>query len=129
MFGGLIAAGVLGNLDGAHGIAGWRWLFIIEGTITIGIALISGFMLPDYPATTRWLSEEEKAFATWRMLEDINEADERETSAWQGVKLAVKDYRLYLFILFQHMAVLSQVFQSFFPSLIQTLGKPLQPKA
>lgn len=86
-------------------------------------------MLPDYPATTRWLSEEEKAFATWRMLEDINEADERETSAWQGVKMAVKDYRLYLFILFQHMAVLSQVFQSFFPSLIQTLGKPLQHTA
>lgn len=28
MFGGLIAAGVLGNLDGAQGIAGWRWLFV-----------------------------------------------------------------------------------------------------
>jgi hypothetical protein len=26
MFGGLIAAGVLGNLEGAHGIGGWRWL-------------------------------------------------------------------------------------------------------
>jgi len=35
MFGGLLAAGVLGNLEGAHGIAGWRWLFIIEGTITV----------------------------------------------------------------------------------------------
>lgn len=30
MFGGLIAAGVLSNLDGAQGLAGWRWLFIIE---------------------------------------------------------------------------------------------------
>jgi hypothetical protein len=39
MFGGLLAAGVLGNLEGAHGIAGWRWLFIIEGVITVGIAL------------------------------------------------------------------------------------------
>jgi MFS family permease len=41
MFGGLLAAGVLGNLEGAHGIAGWRWLFIIEGTITVGIALVA----------------------------------------------------------------------------------------
>lgn len=39
MFGGLIAAGVLGNLSGAHGIAGWRWLFIIEGVATCGIAI------------------------------------------------------------------------------------------
>ena len=39
MFGGVLGAGVLGNLNGAHGIAGWRWLFIIEGVITIGIAI------------------------------------------------------------------------------------------
>ena len=40
-FGGLIAAGVLADLNGAHGIAGWRWLFIIEGTATSGIAIIA----------------------------------------------------------------------------------------
>jgi hypothetical protein len=40
-FGGLIAAGVLADLNGAHGIAGWRWLFIIEGSATVGIALIA----------------------------------------------------------------------------------------
>lgn len=41
MFGGLIAAGVLKNLDGAHGIAAWRWLFIIESVVTVVFALIS----------------------------------------------------------------------------------------
>lgn len=124
MFGGLIAAGVLGNLDGAHGIAGWRWLFIIEGSITIGVALISAFFLPDYPATTSWLAEEEKSFAAWRMLGDINETDESNaTSVWIGVKMAFKDYRLYLFLLLQHMSILSQTFTYFFPSIVQTLGK------
>lgn len=29
MFGGLLGAGILGNLDGDFGLAGWRWLFII----------------------------------------------------------------------------------------------------
>ena len=123
MFGGLIAAGVLNNLDGAQGIAGWRWLFIIEGVITIGVAIVSVFLLPDYPATTRWLTEEERAFAAWRLLADISEEDERyAATVWQGLKLAAKDYRLYIFILFQHLSILTQTFQYFFPSIVDTLG-------
>lgn len=119
MFGGLIAAGVLGNLNGNLGIAGWRWLFIIEGTMTIGLGLVAGFILPDYPATTRWLTEEERAFASWRLLEDINESDNAQaTTIWAGVKLALKDYRVYIFVIFQHLSLLSQTFQYFFPSYV-----------
>ena len=57
------------------------------------------------------------------MLNDINESDEtHSTSVWHGVKLALQDYRLYLFTLFQHMSLLSQTFQYFFPSIVETLG-------
>ncbi|KAI7575972.1 major facilitator superfamily transporter [Hortaea werneckii] len=123
MFGGLIAAGILGNLDGNMGIEGWRWLFIVEGVITIFVSLAATIFLPDYPATTRWLSDEEKAFAAWRLLADINEADERHSrSIWAGIKLALADYRLYLFVLLQHICLLSQTFQYFFPSIVETLG-------
>lgn len=123
MVGGLLAAGMLGNMDGAMGIAGWRWLFIIEGVITIALAITSGFFLPDYPSTTRWLNEEERAFASWRLIDDIKASDERHSdSVWQGVRLAVKDYRLYVFLLFQHLSLLSQTFQYFFPSIVATLG-------
>lgn len=123
MFGGVLGAAILGNLDGDMGLAGWRWLFIIEGTITIGIALIACFVLPNYPATTSWLSEEEKDFAAWRLLADIDEEDERHSrSVVDGLKLALKDYRLYLFVLFQHISLLSQTFQYFFPAIVGTLG-------
>lgn len=123
MFGGLLGAAILGNLEGDMGLAGWRWLFIIEGTITIGIAIIAGFFLPNYPATTNWLSDEEKHFAAWRLLADINEEDERHSrSTMDGLKLALKDYRLYLFVLFQHISLLSQTFQYFFPAIVGTLG-------
>jgi hypothetical protein len=117
------AAGILGNLDGAMGIAGWRWLFIIEGVITIGVAISAGFILPDYPATTKWLNEEERNFASWRLMVDINESDDTHSrSIWEGVKLCLTDYRLYLFVLTQHLSILSQTFQYFFPSIVQTLG-------
>lgn len=36
--------------------------------------------------------------------------------------MALKDYRLYLFLVFQHLSLLSQTFQYFFPSIVNTLG-------
>uniref|UniRef100_L2G0X8 Vitamin H transporter n=1 Tax=Colletotrichum fructicola (strain Nara gc5) TaxID=1213859 RepID=L2G0X8_COLFN len=35
-FGGLLAGAITANLHDAHGIAGWRWLFIVEGVATVG---------------------------------------------------------------------------------------------
>lgn len=123
MFGGILGAAILGNLDGDLGLAGWRWLFIIEGTVTIGIAIIAGSVLPDYPATTRWLSEEEKAFAAWRLMVDINEEDDAHAkSIRDGLKLALRDYRLYLFVLLQHLGILALTMQYFFPAIVNTLG-------
>jgi len=94
-----------------------------EGVITIGIALFSTIVLPDYPHTTRWLSEEERQFASWRLIRDINEEDERHAkSLLTGLRLCLKDYRLYIFVLFQHISLLSQSFQYFFPTIVGTLG-------
>jgi len=92
-----------------------------EGAVTVAFAIVAAFFLPDYPSTTRWLSEEERARAAWRLLADINEPD-APMSIWGGLKLALLDYRLYLFVLLQHLSLLSQTFQYFFPSIVQTLG-------
>lgn len=84
---------------------------------------MSALVLPDYPATTRWLTDEEKAFAAWRLLADIDEPDlQHDASVWTGAKLALRDYRLYIFVLMQHISLLSQTFQYFFPSIVGTLG-------
>jgi hypothetical protein len=52
-------------MDGTRGLGAWRWLFIIEGAATIVIAMCCGFVLPNFPRTTKWLTEEEKALAVW----------------------------------------------------------------
>jgi len=44
-FGGVIAYGV-GNLDGVHGWRAWKWLFLIEGVVTIAAGLACRFFLP-----------------------------------------------------------------------------------
>ncbi|RFU26355.1 hypothetical protein B7463_g9985, partial [Scytalidium lignicola] len=123
MFGGLLSAGVLGNLDGSHGIAGWRWLFIIEGSLTVVVAFIAALILPNFPAASKGFSEDERRFAQWRLVEDAKEDDDtKAVSLREGLSLAVRDYRLYLFILLQHLSLLTQSFTYFFPTIVNTLG-------
>ncbi|KAK7979842.1 WD repeat domain-containing protein [Apiospora arundinis] len=104
-------------------LANSRWLFIIEGSITVAAAVSAIFILPNYPATTKWLSREEQAYAQWRLIDDTGEADQAGASTLkEGVKLAFRDPRLYLFTLLQHASLLSQSFQYMFPAIVKTLG-------
>lgn len=100
-FGGLLAAVIVKNLEGAHGIRGWRWLFIVEGAATIGVALIALFILPDFPTNSKRLSQREKEVAVARLVTEnvtvITEDNERLTH-WQAVVASVQDWRTWMFI-------------------------------
>ncbi|KAK4057222.1 hypothetical protein OIO90_001717 [Microbotryomycetes sp. JL221] len=65
-FGGLLASGFL-STDGFGKIRTWRIIFFAEGLITMGIAVISWFVLSDSPQVAPWLSEEEKKLAVARI--------------------------------------------------------------
>jgi hypothetical protein len=56
-------------------------------------------------------------------VDDAKESDDTDAvSLLAGLKMALTDYRVYIFLLFQHVSLLSQTFQYFFPSIVQTLG-------
>ncbi|KAL5498804.1 hypothetical protein ACEPAH_2159 [Sanghuangporus vaninii] len=76
--GSLMASGILGGMEGKLGQAAWRWLFFIEGSITILVAIVTIFILPDFPNNTRWLTPLERNLALRRMAEDggINVEDQ-----------------------------------------------------
>jgi sugar phosphate permease len=48
-FGGMIAAGVIGGMNGVGGLSSWRWLFVLEGSFTVAVAIGAFFVLPNYP--------------------------------------------------------------------------------
>lgn len=124
-FSGLIAAGIVKNMDGKLGLRSWRWLFIIEGCVTIGIAFAAIFVLPNFPRTTGWLSEEEKQLAVWRLDEDIGEDDwvsSEQQSLWYGFKLAVQDIKMWIMMLLLFCIVASGSVTNFFPTVVATLG-------
>jgi hypothetical protein len=88
-------------MDGLHGLRAWRWLFIIEGTVTIGIATVAFFVLPNFPRTTAWLTDEERQLAIWRLEEDIGEddwVDSTQQTFFQGAKLAFLDPKMYILV-------------------------------
>ncbi|KAI9926051.1 hypothetical protein ASPWEDRAFT_169918 [Aspergillus wentii DTO 134E9] len=45
----LIQAGASARLDGVHGLAGWRWMYIICAIITIPVGILGYFILPGTP--------------------------------------------------------------------------------
>jgi len=96
-FGGLIAGGVMSNLEGAQGIRGWRWLFIIEGVITIAFAIAAVFILPDYPTNSKRLTEQERFVATTRLLRVGILVDHKDSkprlSVYETMRRSVKNWR------------------------------------
>lgn len=69
-FSGYLQAAVYNNLDGSHGIAGWRWLYIVCGCMTVPVGLATFIFLPDTPHTTRvwYLTDSERELALERSL-------------------------------------------------------------
>ncbi|ORY68702.1 major facilitator superfamily domain-containing protein [Pseudomassariella vexata] len=124
-FSGLISAGITKNMDGVRGFSAWQWLFIIEGVVTVGIAFIAVFVLPNFPRTTSWLTNEERALAIWRLEEDIGEDDwinSEEQTFWHGAKLAFTDVKTYVLMVLLFCFVASGSVTNFFPTVVSTLG-------
>lgn len=65
-FSGLLAF-VIAKMDGIGGYGGWRWIFIIEGLVTVLFGILCPFLVPDSLAlSSRWLSEREIRFLALR---------------------------------------------------------------
>ncbi|EPE09849.1 pantothenate transporter liz1 [Ophiostoma piceae UAMH 11346] len=125
-FSGLIAAGVVSGMDYARGLRAWRWLFIIEGAATVVIAFSAYFVLPNFPRTTMWLTEEERQLAAWRLEEDVGDddwVDSREQTFWQGARMAFTDSKTYVLIVLLFCIVASGSITNFFPIVVKTLNK------
>jgi MFS family permease len=124
-FGSLLASGILNGMQGKLGHAAWRWLFFIEGALTIAVAIIAIFILPDFPTTTRWLSQEERALAIRRAEEDAGVGDEAEPESpghASGLISAITDWRVWFYAVAQTTQTIALSFNAYFPTLTQTLG-------
>ncbi|KAI8293702.1 hypothetical protein K4K56_004093 [Colletotrichum sp. SAR 10_98] len=126
-FSGLIAAGITNGMDGLGGLLAWRWLFIIEGSLTVLIACGAFFILPDFPANTKWLTEQERQMAMWRMEVDAAGEEDWTSSSEQpifaGFKMIMVDPINWILVVLVYGAASSISINSFFPTVVGSLGK------
>ena len=88
-------SGWLLTLNGAAGLAGWQWMFLIEGlpVVAIGIALL--FVLADSPDAAAWLTDEER-----RLVRDRLAAEARPREV-RHFRTAIRDVRVLVLALVQ----------------------------
>lgn len=115
-FGGLLARGIM-NLDGWIGISGWRWIFIIEGLMTVVVGIIAFFCLPESPAHAYFLTPTERTALTNYIKHDSG--NESIPFSWSEVADAFKILHTWLssFVVFS-MAVAMYSFVFFLPKII-----------
>ncbi|KAH7232688.1 hypothetical protein FSOLCH5_008589 [Fusarium solani] len=96
-FSGLFAYAIA-KLDGAGGIEGWRWIFIIEGIFTVLGAFATWFLLVDSPELSSWLTDEEKRYLVLRQATRrvTNSSEYREKTDKGALWAVVKDWKVYL---------------------------------
>jgi ACS family 4-hydroxyphenylacetate permease-like MFS transporter len=63
-------SGFILQMHGIFGLAGWRWLFLLEGLPAVVLGVICLFYLDDGPAHANWLSNEEKQAIASRLERD-----------------------------------------------------------
>jgi len=69
-------SGLLLDLDGALGLKGWQWLFMVEGLMATAVGIWAYWYLDNTPTDARWLNERERA-----LIEGAVRAEEEHKSA------------------------------------------------
>jgi len=145
-FSGLLAFAIA-KMDGIGGYAGWRWIFILEGLLTVFVALSSFIFMPDYPDTAKFLTQRERDFVLWRLANDNNMkrgeqldlerhdnlkrskpnfnkfTDHDDINLKQALFEVFKDFQMYIHILI-YWSIATPTYSTalFLPSVIKALG-------
>ncbi|KAH9480432.1 putative transporter [Psilocybe cubensis] len=120
-FGGILAYAI-GKMDGVGGRKGWEWIFILEGILTVAIALVAYFIVPTWSHKAKFLTESEKARLFQRLNAD-SDAALIEKFEWVYVKQALTDHLVWGYaMLFHGFAFVLYSLSLFLPTIIAGLG-------
>ncbi|KAI3392023.1 hypothetical protein diail_6350 [Diaporthe ilicicola] len=126
MMSGALQTAMLETLDGHHGIAGWRWLFIINAVMTVVVGLAGFFMLPDYPSRPNprafWFTAEHGRMAQERLERHGRVGVKKIT--WAAAKRTATMWLAYFIPVLYIGTVLAQYGYNYFNLFLKSLHNP-----
>ncbi|WP_029590440.1 MFS transporter [Franconibacter pulveris] len=119
--------GLLLNMDGVAGWAGWQWMFFIEGLPAVALAFVVWRMLPDKPADAKWLDKQDVAFIETTLAREAREASHAPSAFSLKKALYTRVFLLLVLIYFTHQFSVYGL-SYFLPGIIGSWGSlsPLQ---
>ncbi|KAI8611454.1 MFS general substrate transporter [Chytriomyces sp. MP71] len=126
---GLMASAIL-QLRGINGLAGWSWLFLIDGIITVLAAALFAFVFPRTPFYTKglllgnWFTDRQASIAVTRLIrDDVLKLNYETTVKASDVWDALTDYRIWghLIMTIMGLTVLTP-YGLYLPSIIRSFG-------
>lgn len=125
-FSGILAYGLM-QMNGLQGITGWRWIFVVEGALTVALGLGAYWLLVDFPDSAReswsFLPARERAWVVARV-----EADRGDTAVARfrlgSFLRAGLDWKIWCYaLLFFNTTTITYALAYFLPIiLVQSLG-------
>jgi MFS transporter, ACS family, tartrate transporter len=111
-----ISGAILG-LNGLGGLAGWQWLFLVEGIPAVLMGLVVLVLLPNRPQQARWLTDTEKVWLQARL-----DAEAARMESQQRHRLAdafTSGYVWVLCLLYLLMNIGGYGYEMWLPSIIK----------
>jgi ACS family tartrate transporter-like MFS transporter len=90
---GSLVSGVLLDLNGWLGLAGWQWLFILEAAPAVVLGVAFWIFMTDWPSEAHWLAPEQR---DWLISRLDSERGQRESIRQYSLKEALLDRRVLL---------------------------------
>ncbi|KAG1846094.1 MFS general substrate transporter, partial [Suillus subalutaceus] len=110
VFGSLFASGILATMEGVLGYAAWRWLFFVEGYLTVFVGICGMFILPDFPSGPA------------QDLRGHGPAGPSASGGFSDLLSIITDWRMWLVGTALCCCATSLSFNMFFPTLVATMG-------
>ena len=117
---GVPLSGLLLGLDGVMGIAGWRWLFLLEGLPAVALGVVVLSYLPDTPAKARWLSDAQKDWLVRVMRKETESSPVAHSTLWHQALRSRRVWLLSLFWFLQAFATLGITI--FLPLIVRSVS-------
>ncbi|KAI0126847.1 major facilitator superfamily transporter [Xylariales sp. AK1849] len=126
MLSGALQVAITNTLHGTHGIAGWRWLFIVNAIMTVIVGLLGFVLLPDLPNRVNprafWFKEGDAKLAMERL--DRHGRAEPKKMTWAGAKRTFNNWVVYFVSVLYISTVLASWGYAYFNLFLKSLKNP-----